>query len=173
MTVKAKDIEQAICNHFWRGMLWFPQLRVGTGFGHDAERTMDLFGIQPLSPWDRICVEIKVSRGDFRRDIRQPMKQRRARLLANQFFYAAPKGLLTAEDLPTWAGLIEVDADSSKSLFPPRDSIRRPRRGGSWPSSREWQPSKERTVRREQVKTYTWAVGSSRAVPQHSCRSHG
>jgi hypothetical protein len=110
MTVKAKDIEQAICNHFWRGMLWFPQLRVGTGFGHDAERTMDLFGIQPLSPWDRICVEIKVSRGDFRRDIRQPMKQRRARLLANQFFYAAPKGLLTAEDLPTWAGLIEVDA---------------------------------------------------------------
>jgi hypothetical protein len=114
--VNAKDIETIICR-YWRGLLWFPQLRIGTGFGHDAERTMDLWGMKPTAPWDRVCVEIKVSRGDFRRDINAPMKQRRARMLANQFYYAAPAGLLTPEDMPTWAGLIEVNPEETADEY--------------------------------------------------------
>lgn len=105
----AKDIESAICRMYrWKAMIWLPQCRVGVGFGEDAERVMDLWGIQVSKPWTRVAIEIKVSRGDFRRDVANRLKQRRARLLVNEFYYAAPVGLLTPEDMPEWAGLIEV-----------------------------------------------------------------
>ena len=88
--------------------IWLSELRVGCGYGPDSERIMDLWGISTKRPFVHIAVEIKVSRGDFRSDLRSPLKQRRARLFANLFYYAAPSGLLTASDLPPWAGLLEV-----------------------------------------------------------------
>ncbi len=91
-----------------RGMFWVPQCRVGCGFGQDGERTIDLWGITTNRPYWHTAIEVKVSRGDFSRDIRSPLKQRRARMMANEFYFAAPHGLLTASDLPIWAGLIEV-----------------------------------------------------------------
>lgn len=49
--------------------------------------------------------EIKISRADFRRDT--AIKQREARLFSDQFYYVTPAGLIRAEEVPDWAGLIE------------------------------------------------------------------
>lgn len=54
-----------------------------------------------------IAYEVKISRGDFRRDT--PDKQRQARLFSDLFYYVAPKGLLSKSDIPDWAGLVECD----------------------------------------------------------------
>jgi len=96
-----------------RGMTWLPQLRMGCGFGNDFERTIDVFGISTCKPWTRIAVEIKLSRNDFWSDMRQPLKQRRARLIANKFYYLAPEGILQPEDMPLWAGLAVVKDEST------------------------------------------------------------
>ena len=111
--MNAREIEAAIKADFW-GYWWFPQLRVGCGQGDDGERTMDLWGISSKRPYPHIAVEIKTSRGDFTRELRSPLKHRRARLFANLFYFATPQGLLTAADLPPWAGLIEV---SNKAII--------------------------------------------------------
>jgi hypothetical protein len=105
--MKANDIEQAIRKD--PGYFWIPQCRVGCGFGDDGERTVDLWGISTKRPYNHLSIEIKVSRGDFFRDVKNPLKQRRSRMMANQFWFAAPVGLLTAADLPIWGGLMEVD----------------------------------------------------------------
>ena len=47
--------------------------------------------------------EIKASRSDFRRD--SAIKQREARLYADQFYYVAPAGVIPPEEVPDWAGL--------------------------------------------------------------------
>ncbi len=105
--VSAKIISEAIRAYF-QDYFWFTQLRVGCGRGPDGERTMDMWGITCERPFKHVTVEIKRSRSDYRVDVTSPLKQRRARLLANEFYYAAPQGLLTPKDLPPWAGLIEI-----------------------------------------------------------------
>jgi hypothetical protein len=105
--MQAKDIEAAIRKDFPLSY-WIPQCRVGCGYGDDGERTVDLWGISVKRPYLHLSVEIKVSRSDYLRDIRQVLKQRRVRMMANQFYFGAPVGILKAADLPIWAGLIEV-----------------------------------------------------------------
>ncbi|OHB80872.1 MAG: hypothetical protein A2W31_11490 [Planctomycetes bacterium RBG_16_64_10] len=114
----ANDIEQAVRRmDCWQAMIWLPQMRVGTGHGGDGERTMDLWGIEPSGRNRRVSIEIKVSRGDFFRDVSNRMKQRRSRMLSNEFYYAGPEGLLTADDVPQWAGLIEVGTEADGRLY--------------------------------------------------------
>lgn len=53
----------------------------------------------------RVAFEIKISRGDFKRDT---LDKRRAWMeAAHQFAYVAPKGLITKEELPQGCGLLE------------------------------------------------------------------
>lgn len=63
-----------------------------------------------------IAYEVKISRADFKRDT--PEKQRQARLFSDQFYYAAPEGLLTKADIPDWAGLVELRGDKLLNLVP-------------------------------------------------------
>lgn len=58
--------------------------------------------------FDAIAYEIKISRADFRRD--SASKQRQARLFSDRFFYVTPLGLVTPEEVPDWAGLIELNS---------------------------------------------------------------
>jgi len=94
-----------------KDVVWLPQQRMGCGFGNDFERTIDVFGISMCKPWTRFAVEIKLSKSDFQADIKQPMKQRRARMIANKFYYLAPEGLLAPDDMPLWAGLAVVKGE--------------------------------------------------------------
>lgn len=62
--------------------------------------------------FEATAFEIKVSRGDFKRDTR--IKQREARLFSDRFYYVAPIGLIGKDELPDWAGLIEWDGSRLK-----------------------------------------------------------
>ena len=100
-----------------RTFIRFPELRLGTGYSGNAQRRMDFFVISSNAGNNSICYEIKVSKSDFKNDVNKPLKQRGARLYANEFYYITPKGLLNVEDIPLWAGLIEVDLDKKDRLY--------------------------------------------------------
>lgn len=58
---------------------------------------------------ESLAVEIKVSRADFLADVRNPAKQARWRDLTHRMAYAAPKGLVAADEVPEGCGLLEVE----------------------------------------------------------------
>lgn len=89
----------------------FPELRLGSGYCGVAQRRIDLFCISSNSGNTTTAYEIKVSRSDFKHDLDSDLKQRGARLYANEFYYVTPKGLLKPEEIPLWAGLMELDFD--------------------------------------------------------------
>ncbi len=67
---------------------------------------------------NRPCETLKISRGDFLRDIKQPLKHRPALTFSNEFFFVAPEGMLKPEELPLFAGLTEVKwNDNHKRLY--------------------------------------------------------
>jgi len=94
---------------------FFRELRVGTGYrnvkkGLNPEQRLDAWAINlyPSKNFLRIAYEIKVSRGDFLREINNPQKREQALWLSNQFYFVAPVGLIKPEELPPETGLIEV-----------------------------------------------------------------
>lgn len=90
--------------------LYFEELRAGAGWGMDSQRRIDAWtiGTAPSKGNERTAYEVKVSRSDFRKDMRSPHKQRPARLFSNRFYYVAPEGLIKPTELPLWAGLLEA-----------------------------------------------------------------
>lgn len=83
---------------------------MGSGFGAAQMRRIDLWTIDPgpATGCRTASYEIKVSRSDFLGELKQPNKQRSARLFSDEFWYAAPEGLIKPEEVPDWAGLVEV-----------------------------------------------------------------
>lgn len=65
--------------------------------------------------------EVKVSRSDFNRDSHK--KQREARLFSDEFYYVTPPNMLELEEVPDWAGLIEIHNGKRKFIHsaPVRD----------------------------------------------------
>lgn len=54
-----------------------------------------------------ISYEIKVSRSDFLKELRQPYKRLYAERVSNECYFVAPKGLIKEGELPEGWGLIE------------------------------------------------------------------
>lgn len=108
----ADQIVVALYQHFEKRGDWlsFDELRVGTGYGKDAEQRLDFWTMNaiPSQHFRRIAFEIKVSRADFVKELRQPLKRRRALLLSNEFYFIAPRDLIKASELPPEAGLMEI-----------------------------------------------------------------
>jgi len=63
-------------------------------------------------PFERIAIEIKVSRGDFKRDT--PEKRKPWMAVAHRFAYATPPGLIAKDEVPEGCGLIEVDPSAPR-----------------------------------------------------------
>lgn len=95
------------------GEVFVEELRGGSGYGKDSERRMDAWAMHhyPSKGNQRTAYEIKISRGDYLRDIKQPLKHRPALTFSNEFYFVAPEGMLKPEELPLFAGLIEVKAN--------------------------------------------------------------
>lgn len=93
--------------------VFFPELRLGGGYSGIAQRRIDLFHISSDAGYATTAYEIKASRGDFLRDIKEVQKQRGARLYSNFFYYVAPIGIISPEEVPDWAGLILIDTTIS------------------------------------------------------------
>lgn len=92
----------------------FPELRLGSGYSDIAQRRIDLFMISAEKGNYTTAFEIKVSRADFLKDIKNDLKQRGARLYSSNFYYVTPKGMLKPDEIPMWAGLIEYDFDEKQ-----------------------------------------------------------
>ncbi len=54
-------------------------------------------------------IEVKISRRDFKKELKNPQKQRWALMYSNLFYYCCPKGLIKPEELPPFAGLLEYE----------------------------------------------------------------
>ena len=102
------------CTSWHRCNVLFPELRLGSGYSDIAQRRIDLFMISAEKGNYTTAFEIKVSRADFLKDIKNNLKQRGARLYSNNFYYVAPKGMLKPDEIPMWAGLIEYDFDKKQ-----------------------------------------------------------
>jgi hypothetical protein len=85
------------------------EFRLGSGYGGFSQQRIDCFAISPNAGNKSISYEIKVSRADFRNDLKKADKQVPARCFSNEFYYCTPIGLLKREEIPVWAGLLEFD----------------------------------------------------------------
>lgn len=105
---------------------FFNELRIGTGFGKDAEQRFDAWAIHyhPSKRNVTRCYEVKISRSDFRSEIRKPLKRRPGLRLANEFYFVTPENMLEPGEIPPECGLMEVGSDGKlkiKVVAPFRD----------------------------------------------------
>ncbi len=86
----------------------FVELRDGTG-GAYGRRSFDFFAFNlwPSNSYLKIAYEIKVSRGDFFRELDNPKKRESAETFANECYFAVPCGLVKVDEVPEGWGLIE------------------------------------------------------------------
>lgn len=60
--------------------------------------------------YNAYAFEVKVSRGDFLSEIKNPVKRLAALELSNYFYFVTPKGLVKASEIPDECGLKTVNA---------------------------------------------------------------
>lgn len=113
MKMTAGDILDVLVAHTDDTMIWASELAMSTG-----ARRCDFWTIAPWQSKGYLATayEIKVSRADFKRD--NHGKQREARLFSDRFYYATPPGMLKPEEIPDWAGLIEIHDGKTKIVVP-------------------------------------------------------
>lgn len=106
--------ESAIAKHHTtyggkvEGILIF-ELRTGTGYSAGEPSRIDAFHMEDVlsKGLKRTAYEIKISRSDFMREIKDPRKRRAALRVSNQFYFVTPPGLLKPEEIPQECGLME------------------------------------------------------------------
>jgi len=89
---------------------------------------VDIFSIKVKNVID---VEVKISRGDFARDIRKRKHRmiKRGKYPANFFYYACPAGLIQPSECPKYAGLLWIYQDGTvRRKKEPKRIQRRPQR---------------------------------------------
>jgi len=87
---------------------WIFAAEVPTSTGHNAPhndgpggiRRIDAFALNlwPSKGFQRVAYEIKVSRGDWLAEIRNPIKRSQAWHLSNEFWFAVPAGIIERGD---------------------------------------------------------------------------
>lgn len=115
--MKTQEIIDALYKYYrQRGYLCLHELRPGTGYSAGgAAGGIDFWCMHqwPSERFTRVSIEIKVSRSDYLREKRDPRKQDSALRHSNLLYFAAPVGLISAWELRSDAGLIEVNDDGS------------------------------------------------------------
>ncbi len=96
------------------------QLRNGVGFARKTVRTADAFAIScyPSRGLYFIGFEIKISRSDWLKELATPAKAESLQQFCRHWYVAAPKGVLTLDDVPPTWGYIECEGRSSKVAKP-------------------------------------------------------
>ena len=105
-TITAVEIEDALFKKHAKDMC-FRELRLSSGFANQSRVDFLAINVAPSTGNTVDAYEIKISRSDFKRDTYK--KQRGARLFSDRFWYIAPVGVIPHDDIPDWAGLLEVD----------------------------------------------------------------
>lgn len=111
---------QALQKRYPRGTQWvfLTEVAFGTGSSRGSDNHIDAmaFNCWPSMGLHRLAFEVKVSREDFKKELRDPEKRKNAVECSNQFYFAAPQGLIHASDLPPEAGLVEIDEKGESSI---------------------------------------------------------
>ena len=105
----------------------FPELNIGTGA--KGGRWIDLWAVNmyPSTGNKKIAYEIKVSRGDFLRELEDPTKRSGAETVANECYFVAPAALINPKELPVGWGLIELTTSGlRKKVAAPHHEVRLP-----------------------------------------------
>lgn len=88
---------------------FFEELRLGTGYGRGVEQRIDAFACGLWSKnWGSMAYEIKTTRADFQRELKDPLKRRMALRYSNVFWFVTPQGLVKPSEVPIETGLMEV-----------------------------------------------------------------
>jgi hypothetical protein len=82
------------------------EFKVGTGLR--VESRIDALAVKMGYPHERIAYEVKVSRSDLLKELRNPAKRHHAETVANRWVLATPPGLMKISELPLGAGLVEI-----------------------------------------------------------------
>lgn len=87
----------------------FRELATWTGF---TPRLIDFYA---FNCWEskgflRVAYEVKVYRGDFKRELDEPGKRQPAMKLSNEFYFICPEGMLGVDEIPPGCGLRDVNA---------------------------------------------------------------
>jgi len=111
----------------------FNEFRVEGGYGYVSEKYIDLLVLycHASKRYERAAYEVKVSRRDFNRELRKPLKRWVGMLFTNRFYFAAPEGLIKRSEVPDDCGLVEVDESGAAkvSIKAPWRESRQP----TWP----------------------------------------
>jgi hypothetical protein len=110
--MNATEVILALRRHY--GDAWALVEQVANGTGWSAGRWLDViaFGLWPSRGLEVHGIEVKVSRGDWRRELRQPAKADAVASRCDRFWIAASAGIVDPLQLATLApnwGLLEVD----------------------------------------------------------------
>lgn len=73
------------------------------------------FNCYPSTGHKIIGYEVKISRGDFLAELKQPEKRKIAVELCDEFYFACPKGLIKPSEIPSDCGLIECKIEDNAS----------------------------------------------------------
>lgn len=68
--------------------------------------------------YPRVGYEVKVSRSDYRAELRKPHKRAAAVAMCHEFYFAVPRGLLRGDELPDGAGQTEL-GEEGPALYVP------------------------------------------------------
>jgi hypothetical protein len=110
--IKAYEIKQALALKYTPGEWCFmEEMPFGTGFGSGSDNRIDAWAMNlwPSSGLKRHAFEIKVSRADFKHEMKRPQKHANALKYSHFFWFVTPKGLLKPHEIPPYAGLMEVE----------------------------------------------------------------
>jgi hypothetical protein len=114
----AKEILKALrASYGQMGMPWvlFDEFSPGTGASRGAACRIDAWALNcwPSGKFATVAYEVKISRADYLREMRDPSKREFAMKWSNWFYFITPAGLLLQGELPADCGLVEVSADLS------------------------------------------------------------
>lgn len=115
----ADDVRAALLAHFPSDD-WIRAFEVPDGPGRATRFCDAMFLHRDPLRGDMIGVEIKVSRSDMRRELKDPAKARIFAERVHDWFVAAPAGVLRGSDVPPHWGWMTVDDGGVRRVREPR-----------------------------------------------------
>lgn len=90
--------------------IFLREIRIGTGFRRGSLQRLDAFALNAYAhtAMKRVCYEVKVSRGDFLGELKQPLKRRIGMRYSNEFYFVTPPGMVKVDEIPAECGWIEA-----------------------------------------------------------------
>lgn len=113
------------------GWIGIEEMRCGTGYNRKregVESRIDFFAMHvwPSRSHERRAFEIKVTRGDFLKEIQDSTKRRMGLMFSNEFYFVTPPNLVKVSEIPPECGLMtyhpKTDSFHTVKRAPWRDS---------------------------------------------------